>query len=1086
MTPHEFDHLPFPARMRALAEYARALDAGRYRDLRAALDAGDPDERHTALFLAVARRDLGAVTAALDDPLLRSRALAAAIRLPIPEQALAALALSEIRAIRHDTYRVLRLSRRRALADLLLPQVHERYGRAEAARLLPGCTPGTAGEWLPRLDAPQGVLRSLARTAPRALAAQLAANHRASTDPQQSGAPRSNDRRLVTTLVERDPDAGMLLLERAPELLTERAMSVLLRRPRAVLESVRRTGTKELPLDARPLPRAALRALRALGPHELTELAGICASSAGRGGPYGTVVTPDPLLLLLPADARRRLVEARVAEANGGYGLPLTAVAALAPVERAELLEQFMPRLLRSPRWRRRVAAVLPLPVAEPLIRELTDSHRVYERAQSWPVLLASAQLQGDPADYARIVASCERAWHDQEMVRHAALTQAAATPARLLGAVPPHCLRDMALTTVQSRDSTARSLAAAERWLRRTVTVAAARGDGERAAAVALLLAEIVADPRRAGGAIPLKLGDHAARLVWEAARRTGPCPRHLVALAELLAGNGVPVPELDALVERTALSDGDPRLAARAADVWLADPGTRAERCGRLIAADPAFASVPRVQHTLANRRTDLLDAALDPGATTRTAWVPALPPSVTGRWLPRQRALLDQRLVAVATDEDATLRRRADAAALLRDDLLLRRLADDAPQPVAAAALTALGGLGTGALGLLLEHAAGAGVRGKAAMAAVRRLLGTMPGSAAVALLAPVVRDRAAPVGTRKEAARALAELTELPGESAFAALLAGWDAPGQHRDVLAVLARPLVSRIDQPPVAARLAAQLHQPAVCDAVITGDTSEVPVEVRGAYARFVAGLVPVAEPEIAGAVCRAMWQHRAWPAEEVAGPLSAAVADPGRPCGLRESAAAVLTGFAASSAGLAALRAALDALAVQGSDGPPDVRRSALRILHHLVKRYGQPSAAVLDVVTDALLRAGLRRTATATALDAALTAMRAGDPAPDRWDRWLGLVAEHPHGLDLGQRQYLDHGHEPLPPAVHETVVSLRGRGAPAAGLVAVEVVGAAGRRSQWQDPWPAELAALCADPHPGVAESALLVDVERTTA
>ncbi|MFI9101281.1 hypothetical protein ACIGXA_12220 [Streptomyces fildesensis] len=773
-----------------------------------------------------------------------------------------------------------------------------------------------------------------------------------------------------------------------------------------------------------------------------------------------------------------------MADAKRGYGLPLAAVAALAPAERNEVLEQFTPAA-RGPRWRRRAAAVLPPAAAEPLIRDLRDSHRVHERAQAWPVLLTSAQLQDDPAEFARIVASCERAWHDQEMVRHAALTQAAATPARLLGAVPPHCLRDMALTTVQSRDSTARTLAAAERWLRRTVTVAAAGGDGERAAAVALLLTGIVADPRRAGGAVPLKLGDHAPRLVWEAARRTDPRPRHLVALAELLAGNGDPVPELDALVGSIALSDGDPQLAARAADVWLAAPGTRAERCGRLIAADPAFASVPRVQHTLANRRTDLLDVVLDPGATTRTAWVPALPRSVTGRWLPHQRALLDRRLVAVAADEDATLRRRADAAVLLRDDLLLRCLVDDAPQPVAAAALTALGGLGTGALGLLLEHAAGAGVRGKAAMAAVRRLLGTMPGSAAVALFAPVVSDRTAPVGTRKEAARALAELTELPGESAFTALLAGWDAPGQHRDVLAVLARPLVGRIDRPPVAARLAAQLHQPAVRDAVITSDADVVPGDLRGAYARFVAGLVPGAEPAIAGAVCRAMWQHRDWPAEEVAGPLAAAVADPGRPAGLRESAAAVLTGFAGSPAGLAASRTALDALGVQGGAGPADVRRSALRILHHLVKRYGQPSAVVLDSVTDALLRAGLRRTATATALDAALAAMRAGDPGPDRWDRWLGLVADHPHGLDLGQRQYLDHGREPLPPAVHETVVSLRGRGAPAAGLVAVEVVGAAGRRSGWQAPWPAELAALCADPDPGVAESALLVDVERSS-
>ncbi|MDJ0343002.1 hypothetical protein [Streptomyces sp. PH10-H1] len=698
MTPHEFDHLPFPARMRALAGYARGLDDARYRALRAALDAGDPDERHTALFLAVARRDLSAVTAALDDPLLRTRAMSAAIRLPIPEQALAGLALSEIRAVRHDTYRVLRLSRRRTLADRLLPEVHERHGRAEAARLLPACTPGAAAEWLPRLDAPPGVLRSLARTAPGAVAAQLAAVYRDCADPHERSTRRFKDPRLVSTLTERDPDAGLLLLERAPELLTERAMSVLLRRPRAVLESVRRTGAKELPLAAGPLPRSALRAVRALGPRELAELAGVCTSSHRREGPFGMVVAPDPLLVLLPADVRVRIVAARVAEAKGGYALPLTALAALPPADRAALLERFMPQALRSPRRLRHVAATLPLAAAEPLLREGTDSHRVHVRVHAWPALLTSAQLQGDPAEYARIVVSCERAWHDQDMVRQAALTQAAGAPARLLSAVSPQSLRDAALTTVQSRDSTARTLAAAERWLRRAAAVAAGRGDGERAAAVALLLAEIVADPRRAGGAVPLRLGDRAPRQVWEAARRAELRPRRLIALAELLAGNGAPVPELDALVERIALADGDPQLAARAAGVWLADPATRSERCGRLIAADPSFASVPRVLHTLANRRTDLLDTvldpgvtALDPGARTGTPWVPRLPRSVTGRWLPRQRALLDQRLVSVATDEDATLRQRADAAALLRDELLLRCLADDAPQPVAAAALS-----------------------------------------------------------------------------------------------------------------------------------------------------------------------------------------------------------------------------------------------------------------------------------------------------------------------------------------------------------------------------------------------------------
>ncbi|MDT9696805.1 hypothetical protein [Streptomyces sp. P17] len=43
--------------MSALARYARALTPDAYETLRRALDGGEPDDRHTGLFLAVARRD---------------------------------------------------------------------------------------------------------------------------------------------------------------------------------------------------------------------------------------------------------------------------------------------------------------------------------------------------------------------------------------------------------------------------------------------------------------------------------------------------------------------------------------------------------------------------------------------------------------------------------------------------------------------------------------------------------------------------------------------------------------------------------------------------------------------------------------------------------------------------------------------------------------------------------------------------------------------------------------------------------------------------------------------------------------------
>ncbi|NUS88581.1 MAG: hypothetical protein HOY75_39245, partial [Streptomyces sp.] len=772
-----FDPLPFPARMSALARYARTLSPDACSALRTALDSSpEPDDRHLALFLAVVRRDLDAVAAALADPLLRRRALSAAIRLPVPEEALAQLALSEGRSVRHETYRVLRAGRRTALADRLLPRAHAAYGPVDAARLLPACSPGVAAEWLPRLDPPIGVLRTLARTAPAAVAARLAAEYEARDDYGRRRLARRH-RLLAAVVAERDTDAGLLLFERAPKLIDGRGAVALLHKPREVLAILRRAAsradgdgdgaggagrTPTFRLPTGPLPRPVLRALRALTPEELAELAE--AAQAGAvgirwyGGPDRFDITPDPLLALLPAATRRRIVEARIPARGLGRRARFNALAALDPADRADLLRPVLARPHRSSTLRNQLAAVAPLADAEPILLEAAAGHRPYERAYAWRALLACAELNADSAQFARIVAACERAWHDREEVRRVALEQAAGAPRRMLAAVPLSVLRDAALTTVHSRDSTPATVAAAERWLRRTTESAAARGDAERAAQTARLLCQVIRDPRRRGPVAPLRLDSRAAAAIWagtapdhvgEATDRhlgqggqpTGPVGRpsepavrptgqavqpigqaeshlpasRLVSLAELLAPHLAELPTLDALVGHTALDGEDPGTAARAAAAWIAAPATRERRCAQLIASDPSFATVEPVLRTLAARRTDLLEDVLRaarhglPGQLSRRPadrWVPCLPYSVTGRWTARTRRLLDTHLAAMAADDEAPPRARADAAALLRDPALLADLASSAPQPVAAAALTALGE--TAALGAYFDRA------------------------------------------------------------------------------------------------------------------------------------------------------------------------------------------------------------------------------------------------------------------------------------------------------------------------------------------------------------------------------------------
>ncbi|SCF57214.1 hypothetical protein [Streptomyces sp. Ncost-T10-10d] len=1087
-----FEHLPYPARMRAIAEHTRSLDGTAYRAAHTALDAGNPDERRLALFLAVVRRDLDAVSRALGDPLLRPRALAAAIRLPVDEQTLAELALGDLRDVRHHTYRILRLSGRSALADRLLPQVHERHGDEDTARLLPACTPEAAEQWLPRLvRLPLGVLHALARTAPAALAAHLA--DRLPTKSAERSEPRglrARSRYLVPRLCTRDPAAGMLLLDRAPHLVTGTTMAALLYDPAAVLASLRRTGAERLPLPAGLLPRRVLSALAACTQEDIVLLATVLRIESPMGQrPFGSYVAPQPLLALLPPERRRRAVESRSADGLTAWRGELGGVAALAPADRAEIATRWLNgRVGRRTYARSFVTALLPLPDGEPRLRELAAAHRPFERAAAWPALLDCAALHGDPQEYARVLTSCERAWHDQEEVRRAALAAAGAAPEALLDAAPYAVLRDAAMTTVQSRDSTRASLLAAEEWLRRTAVSAAGNGDLDRAVAVVGLLVQVLADPRGSGTVRPLPSGRDVAVHMWE---RGGPwAARSRVLFAALFVRHLPHIPDLDEEIGRVARDMSQGEQARQATELWLADPLTRERRCAELLAAVPSSVVAPVVWRTIARRRTDLLDTVMDWGLPPH--WVPRMSRSVLGRWLPRQRAALDAHLSRIAADDEAPLLERTDAAALMGETDGLRTLAGTAPQPVAAAALTALGERAADSGGVpahprtldfLLGHAGRGGVRGRAAMTGVRALLDTVPDDEAVARFSRVVLDVTGSVGSRKAAVRGLSALSS---PMAFAAVLAGWDVPGQHRDVHATMVGALVTRMDAPGVAERFTAQLHHEAVRDRVMAARPDRP--SAADALGRFLAQTVATGEKAAATAAARALLGMTGTAAvREV---VAAAVSDSGRPSGVRGDAARLLCAWAGTREGRSALTGALDAVVGQVRSAGEGERRDALLVLDSLTREYGSRPVAALDAVTEALRAAGLGRTASGVALSAALASLTEADEGRDgatveRWDRWLVLAGERPGSLDAIRYEW--RGPRPAVPiaAIGTVVAALRARGSAVAELAAVELVARAGGTTRWADPWPGELAALRGSEHPDVAEVALLADVRRSS-
>ncbi|GGN51017.1 hypothetical protein GCM10011579_006410 [Streptomyces albiflavescens] len=1102
-----FDPLPFPARMSALARYARTLTPHAYESLHRALDAGDSSERHTALFLAVVRRDLDRVTDALADSLLSRRARSAALRLPIPEHALERLALSDVRATRHDTYRLLRLSRRRTLAAELLPQVYERYGDREAARLLSACPAETVLEWLPRLDVPLGALNSLARTTPRAVAEYVAARREERT-PHDAHRIMCHFRAVASVAAQRDPHAALILLERAPDLLTPPAVLAALRLPAealAVLHAARPLSDgrpREHLIPAGPLSPSHRRALEERPVEDLVALAEHCPSTGSRErGPGRREVVADGLLRLLPHAERLRIVESRTVGRGRMRGVTLNTLAALAPADRANLLGPWLERHGR-PSWSTaRLAAALPLAQGEPLLRELAANHRVHHRAQAWPALLACAELEGDRDQFARIAGDCERAWHDQDVVRCAALQQLAGAAPHLLTALPERVLRDAVLTTVQSRDSTAATLSAAERLLRRIAERAAATGRHARTAYAIELLGQVVSAPRHTGPVVPLNIGEEATRTLWSAMAPTAlQRPELGTVLAELLGHHLTALPDLDDHVRRTALEVDDPELAARAAAAWVRPPQSREHRCAELIGLDATFATVPVVLRTIAARRTDLLDPVLTAareGFSGRvrpraTSWAPRLHPGVVRRWLPQQQEQWEEHHARVAADEAAPLRTRADAATLLREPGRLTALADSAPQPVAAAALTALGedppAESSAVLrDILLRHAAAGGVRGRAAMTSLRRLLERLPDREAVPLLAPVASSTRAPVGARKEAVRALGALF---GEDAFEALVVAWDVPGQHPDVRAVLARCLLVGIDRPGVTRRLVEAAGEAVVRDAVVHPRVGAVPVSSREAYAAFLARLVEEGDDDTAVAACHALPAWLTPGATDAMRVLVEAFAAPDRRPTVWNVAARHLAGLPPGAATEAALRGAFDALRERAGSLDPQVRADALRRLHGcpdvLVPGYGGAHLReeVADTLVDTLEAVGLHADAARLSWNAAMADVRRGEYEEHRWERLLRLCETQPQRLRSLQYLSVDLDRARVPEALLAATRTLRTRQTPTSGRLALHLVGLGGRGTRWDDPWRAELDALRTHTDHDTAMAALLVDPDES--
>ncbi|GGV04983.1 hypothetical protein GCM10010495_15650 [Kitasatospora herbaricolor] len=625
-------------------------------------------------------------------------------------------------------------------------------------------------------------------------------------------------------------------------------------------------------------------------------------------------------------------------------------------------------------------------------------------------------------------------------------------------------------MTVLQARDSTARCLDAAARWLARTIGQAAGARDLGRVAELLAVLAQVREHPRCTEPIGPL-VGDLPfARAVW-ARLRSDPRlrrPERLLGAAEVL-------PRLQVVDHwsRQILDGGDdPAIRTRAVRLLLRERRTRERRCEEVVLAHPALARTDEVWSVLSRRRTDLIAPALTAHLRSAVPWVPALPGDASRA----DRALHTALVAPLAHDEDRTIALRAAAAAVLTDPSDLLEVVGRAPQPVAAAALLRLAEVGDPARTLpVLLARLGGGVRGHAAARGLRRVLARTPDGEAAALLRGTLLSPELPVGVGKELARALGDLA--PATAARTAV-AAWDSPGLHRDVRAALAELMVRLLDRPGVGDRLGAWLGEPAVREKVLTARTRPLPGSAQAAWDDFLAAAAAHPDPDVVEDAFDAVIR-RGRTGEAAAGAVAAQLLTFGQAERVWRKALAVFSVRPEEPVVRARwpeVVARLVELAT-GSDGRQEEAR--LRLAGLAGGSFGSLAPELLDGMVEPLIRAGLAGRAARAAQIVAARALAAGDPAPHHWDRCLDLAEGRPLRLaQVAEDSGLAWDDRPPPEAALAVLHHLRARGTTAAAALAVGIVRTIGGRESWPPHWRGELARWQAHPDPDVAEAALL--------
>ncbi|WP_173095063.1 hypothetical protein [Actinomadura verrucosospora] len=1103
----EVEPLPFGERCRRLADLRRDAGTPELAALLGELADGGHYERSLALFVASAVRDeasLAYIARAMGDAdaELACSAIRLAVRYAEDPEPFRTVLTDAPAAIRSAVYDAVRRWRRTDLADALVGPVADRWGVEEAAALLPACSTAVAAERIEEFARAVPNWAALGRAHPGVLLDQLERRLAEASDWLRV-ALWARYGPGVAAAVDHDPGRVVGLLER---YRSDRELPIALEPKTGVL------------LDAEPARMIRLLTSEAYR-HSLGRVLRrrsvrdrLAALDDGDVAQVARAVREDGhtlrlLLKAFPPSHRARVFEVAMAGVD------------LSTAELDESLLEVLPRALRVQEARRMlrlrrvaetparywsISAFLPYEEALPVLEALTRRPDADERATGYALLIACAGRSREPGTLTAMLESLVRLRNEQDPVRYTALDAFAKVPEGLLRGEHAAAVDRFADDALAARDCSLMTRQALGRIAAAFCRQGAIRDDAELVVFGLDLVERLVGQ----AGAVFLGRLDHVLRHGQEfrlagtlapyldaAARRDD--HRLALLLVRALGRRAHHVPRLQDALE-AALDARSDDVLKQAIRLWLAPPGTRAERVARVVAKDASAVAVPAVLAAIARERTDLLHLVLGgptpPGRFQRAdvAYVPHMATAWMRRWTGRQRDAYLDLLARVAADEEQPDDARASAIRGIGtvpgvDAARLRPYLDSGDDRIRRTALTAASWTASpqAVLPDLLAHTGTDDAH--VAMYAMTRAARFVRPSELAAILGPALRE--GKITARKEALRILLH-NRVP--DALDLVAAAWDDPDQHRDVRVAIASAVRPYLAEPVARRILGEAAEGPRDLARQVLG-TPPVSVEerFRGFYASLVLRVAGSADVEARNAALPNVPLWAQW-APDAPALLAGLATDLGVTGGWRPAMDAlvgcVVAGFGAAELGAAAagLAAAPDEPSAGAErDLPAFQRLSALVDAVRAAARRNRGTAQHAIAALDGRLPDGL-------ACELAAATLRwdepgAGSALDALADGCGGVLAVRqvaealvPWADDDTWSEYPEYYRVPAgtpdPEAALPHAERLAGRGDLAGGLFAAALTGGHAPRAGWSAPWRSLLRTLRAHPDPDVAYTA----------